>query len=364
MTAVTSPKDLITAYRTRARQNALQAGAPTDRSAFPGLSLEPTGMIFMRGKKAIYKPVTDTAQTLDADLLVQLLTRPSASTVVADAATYAKLLVIADSLPSTDNKSLGRRLRIAEGLPGSVKLPILTRALAYRYWLPEGLDEQDLDQWAESFDVKGPTTAITMRALMALARTANTNSTALRFKESADKLEDLERRLHDSAGYGGRANDNNIFNMLGQYGDMHTGLRSIDPGLLDLHVLDGTVCRIVPQNDTQKFFTASVSNPFKLKEGAKVRLTDGITVAECHLEKLRFVSNQLSAQFSRPGGRSMVPMLLQQAKAGKRLYVTESVFAAFAKAPENKRWTNTAVEPISGRKVPMDVMIAGAPTGD
>lgn len=113
MTAVTSPKDLISAYRTKARQDALAKGAPTNRSAFPGLSLEPTGMIFLRGKKAIYKPTTDTAQTLDADLLIELLTRKDASTVVADHATYNKLLVIADNLPSTDNK--GRRLRIAEG---------------------------------------------------------------------------------------------------------------------------------------------------------------------------------------------------------------------------------------------------------
>jgi hypothetical protein len=365
MTAVTSPKDLITAYRTKARQNALAQGSPIDRSAFPGLSLEPTGMIFLRGKKAIYKPTTDTAKTLDADLLVELLTTKDASTVVADHATYNKLLVIAENLPSSDNKALARRLRIAEGLPGSVKLPILTRALAYRYWLPEGLDEQDFDQWAEAFDVKGPTPAITMRALMALARSANTNSAALNFKAHTFKLEDLERRLYETAPFGGRANDNYIFDMLDQYGAIHAGIRSIDPGLLEMHVLDGTVCRIVPQNVGFKEFTASVSNPFKLKEGAKVRLTDGFSVAECHLEKLRFSSNQLSAQFSRPGNKTAGPLMIDQAKAGAgRLYVTDVVYASYSKGPTNKRWTSGSIEPITGRQVPMDVMIAGAPTGD
>lgn len=40
---------------------------------------------------------------------------------------------MADNLPSTDFKVLGRRLRISRGLPVSLKLPILTEALSYRY---------------------------------------------------------------------------------------------------------------------------------------------------------------------------------------------------------------------------------------
>lgn len=361
MTAVTSPKDLIAAYRLKARQAALAKGSPTNRSAFPGLYLEPTGMIYVRGEDLVYKPATKTASPLTTNVLIELLTGKDNSTVVADMNAYNKLLSLAESLPSNDNKGLARRLRIAEGLPGSVKLPILTRALSSRYWLPEGLDEQDFDQWAESFDVKGPTVALTMRALVGLARSGSYQA-ALKFKEQSFKLEDLERRLHESAVYSGRATDNYIFDMLGQYSAIYTGLRSIDPGLLEMHVLDGTVCRITPQNDTYRSFTATVSNPFKLKEGAKVRLTDGATVAECTLQKLHFSSNRLHAEFSQPTSRSAGSLMITRAKRGEApLYVTDSVYAAFGSGPKNKRWTANAVEPVSGRNVPLDVVIAGAP---
>lgn len=365
MTAVTSPKDLIAAYRLAARQNALLKASPTDRSVFPGLSLEPTGMIYLRGKKAMYKPIDAvTASAVDPDILVELLTAKDKSTVVADAETFSKLLVMADNLPSSDNKSLARRLRIAESLPGSVKMPVLTRALAYRYWLPEGLDDHDFEQWAESFNITSPTTAIKMRSLMSVARLSSAQP-HLRFKETASKLEDLERRLHETAAFGGRANDNYIYDMLDQYTAISAGLRSVDPGLLEMHVLDGTVCRITPQNNDYGSLTATVSNPFKLKEGAKVRLTDGTGVAECTLRKLRFASKQLYAEFTQPSSKSGGSLMITRAKNGTApLYVAESVYASFGTAPKNKRWTNGAVEPVAGRKVPMDVIIAGAPVSD
>lgn len=319
-------------------------------------------MIYLRGKKAMYKSMTAvTASVVDPDLLAELLTAKDSSTVVADTETYNRLLVLADNLPSNDSRSLARRLRISQSLPGSVKMPILTRALAYRYWLPEGLDDHDSEQWAESFDITSPTTAIKMRALMALARTSLTNA-ALKFKETTFKLEDLERRLHESAAFGGRANDNYIYEMLDQFGAIAGGLRSIDPGLLEMHVLDGTVCRITPQNNDYGAFTATVSNPFKLKEGAKVRLTDGTGVAECTLKKLRFASRRLYAEFTQPGARSGGSLMITRAKNGDSpLYVTESVYASFGSGPKNKRWTSGAVEPLTGRNVPMDVIIAGAP---
>lgn len=336
-------------------------GSPVERSAFPGLALEPTGMIYLRGKKPVYKAIADTStMVLDPDKLVELLTTKEASTVVADIVTFGKLLVMADNLPSVDNKSLARRLRIAEGLPGSVKLPILTRALAYRYWLPEGLDDQSFQEWADAFDVVGPTTAITMRALMDRARTSTHKSS--KFKEDAFRLEDLEFRLHESAAYGGKTTDNNIYTMLDKYGAVSGGLRSIDPGLLDMHVLDGTVCRITPQNTMYKSFTTTVSTPFKFKEGAKIRLTDGVDVVESSLVKLRFVSNQLVAEFSNPPARGAGALMVSRAKEGKApLYITDSVFAPFTTGPKNKRWTAGPVEPVTGRTVPMDVVIAGAP---
>lgn len=54
-------------------------------------------------------------------------------------------------------------LRIRRGLPVSGKLTVLTDALAPRYWLPDGLDENSFEDWAQAFGVKGSTTSLTMR---------------------------------------------------------------------------------------------------------------------------------------------------------------------------------------------------------
>lgn len=163
-TAPTSPKDILVAYRADARAEATANGLPGDRSAVPGLALTATGMIYARGKGLHYQATNAPAVPLTPDVLEKALIEPSASTVVADAKTWAKILVMADNLPSIDFKALGRCLRISRGLPVSLKLPVLTESLAYRYWLPDTLSETSIDDWADAFGFKGPSVAFTMRA--------------------------------------------------------------------------------------------------------------------------------------------------------------------------------------------------------
>lgn len=56
MTAPTSPKELLSAYRANARRTASENNKPQKRSDFPGLVLTPTGMIYNRGKRLFYHP--------------------------------------------------------------------------------------------------------------------------------------------------------------------------------------------------------------------------------------------------------------------------------------------------------------------
>ncbi|MCQ1996697.1 hypothetical protein [Arthrobacter sp. zg-Y1171] len=55
---------------------------------------------------------------------------------------------MANNMPSNDFESPTRRLRISRGLPGSVKLPVLTEALTTRYWMQDGLAENKIEDWA------------------------------------------------------------------------------------------------------------------------------------------------------------------------------------------------------------------------
>ncbi|WP_422758850.1 hypothetical protein [Paenarthrobacter sp. C1] len=363
-TAPTSPKDILVAYRADARAKATVDGRPGDRSDFPGLGLPATGMIYSRGKGLQYQALKAPAVPLTPDLLEKALIDPMASTVVSDAKTWAKVLVMADNLPSNDFKALGRRLRISRGLPVSLKLPVLTEFLGYRYWLPDTLNETSLDDWADAFGVKGPSITFTMRSLIALAE-AGAKPAALKYELAVKSMEEMERKIMEQAAWGGISNDCYVYSMLEGYSAKANGLRTIDPGLLEMHVIDGQACRIVPMNSDSREFSASVSSPFKLKEGKKVRLTDGKEMVEVDLRALRFGDGALHAVFSQPSARGAGLLMVSKArKLEARLYAVDGVFESFGAGPKNKRWLGDDVQKVTGRDVPLDVMLAGAPTTD
>ncbi|MCU6480130.1 hypothetical protein [Arthrobacter sp. A2-55] len=362
MTTSTSPRDLLANYRQEARANATQSGCPLDRSAFPGLGLEATGMIYLNGKSLVFQPMRGRREPLTPEKIAELVTTELFSTIVADRQTFGRMLVMADNMPSNDFKSLSRRLRIIQGLPGSMKLPVLTDSLASRYWLPEEMAENSVEDWADAFGVTGPTTAITVRALTELAMEGH-RPEALKYDKTVTALEALEGRIMEQAAWPKISTDCYVYSMLESYSAKANGLRTIDPGLLEMHMIDGQVCKIVPMNLGAKTFTASVSAPFKLKEGRNVRLTDGSSLGTTSLDSLRYASGSLHAVFNQVGPRSRGYGLVQAAHAGTApLFAAEEVFESRGSALQNKRWLGGPVERITGRTVPMDVVLAGAPT--
>ncbi|MET4144318.1 hypothetical protein ABIB45_001185 [Arthrobacter sp. UYCo732] len=362
--APTSPKDILAAYRVDARSKATTDGRPGDRSDFPGLGLPATGMIYARGKGLKYQPLNAPAMDLAPDKLAELLIEPQACTVVPDNKTWAKILVMADNMPSNDFKALGRRMRISRGLPVSLKLPILTEALSYRYWLQDNLTETSFEDWADAFNVKGPSLGITMRSLITIAEKGQ-RPTALKYEAAVKSLEETERKIMEQAAWGGISNDCFVYSMLEGFSAKANGLRTMDPGLLEMHTIDGQACRIVPMNSDSREFSASVSSPFKLKEGKKVRLTDGKEMVEVDLRALRFGAGALHAVFSQPSSRGAGLLMVSRArKLEAKLYAVDGVFESFGAGPKNKRWLGDDVQKLTGRDVPLDVMLAGAPTTD
>lgn len=365
MTATASPKELLAAYRTQKRLDATAHNAPLDRSVFPGLRCTATGFIYLRAKTLTYRSLSGSAaETLTPDKLAALLVGESTSTVVADPYTFSKLQVMGDNMPSNDFKSLSRRLKISRGLPGSVKLPILTDALSYRYWMQDGLAENSVEDWAEAFGLTGQKMPALLRTLIDLASQGRTTGN-LGYDKSAKALMSLETKLMEQCQYSGISTDIYVYQMLEAFNSKANGLRAVDPGLLEIHAMDGQACKLVPMNVAHATFTASVSSPFKLKEGREVRLTDGISIATTTLEALRFGGGVLHAVLSTPSRRSEGPLMISRAKAGNGvLYAVEGVFESRGKPLQKKRWLGGDVERIAGRDVPLDVALAGAPMED
>jgi hypothetical protein len=159
------------------------------------------------------------------------------------------------------------------------------------------------------------------------------------------------------------SSDVQVFGMLESYSNKINALRTIDPGLLELHVLDGRVCKVKPMNHTQRDFSASVSQPFKLKENKSLRMTDGFGLAETTMTELRFGAGEMHAVFDQPSGNGTGQAMVMSAKKGVRpLYVAEGTFDMPPARTVNRRWLSGAkVERVADRTVPLDVILAGAP---
>lgn len=366
MTATTlapaSSKEMLTAYRREQRTISAENGTPADRAGFPGLSCTPDGMIYRRGTRVLYQPLNAVARDLDHELLTTLLTDEEKITAIADRGTFDALQTVAATEPEDQYGSIAKRLKALNSLPASVRMPILTDALAYRYWLPEGKDEASFADWAAAFNATGPTVSLSMRRLIDLAA-EGVKYSGLKFENTVNALRRAESRLMEQCVWSNISSDVQVFGMLESYSNKINALRTIDPGLLELHVLDGRVCKVKPMNNTSRDFSASVSQPFKLKESRPLRMTDGYGLAETTMTELRFGAGDLHAVFEQPSGNGSGQAMVMSAKKGVRpLYVAEGTFDMPASRPTNRRWlSGTKVERVADRTVPLDVILAGAP---
>ena len=362
MTTKPSPKELIADYCQRARADAAEAETATDRSAFPGLLADPTGMIFTARDTLMFQPTGAPARPLTEDILNVQMVAIDSSTVISDKGTMSRLKAFAAAGTGSDAHDLRRRIDVLGSFTESVKAPVLTGALSSRYWLPEDMDEDSLGDWADALDVKGPTQATTLRSLMTLARDGIT-PLGMNFDKEVKKLESRERDMLDSAVYSDVGSDCVLLERLEGHDAIATGLRVLDPALLDFHMLDGQVSRVQPLGVTHKTFSAKVSSPFKLKEGG-VRLTDGKAVRASNLSHLSYGEGVLHAVFDIPNSKmtNNVREMVENAYNGYgALYATEKLFVGATSKLQNRRWLGGDVEPVKGRKVPLSVILAGAP---
>lgn len=364
MTATLTPassKDMLTAYRHEQRTAALDNGTPVDRAGFPGMPFDPDGIIYRTGAGLTYKPTSEKARALDHATLTMLLTDEEKVTVIADRPTFDALQSIASTQPDEEYGSIGKRLKALNSLPASMRMPVLTEALAYRYWLPEGKDEASYSDWAAAFNATRPTMSLSMQKLIELA-TDGSRSGALKYDTVTNSLRKTETRLMDQCVWSNISSDVQVFGMVEGYSSKINALRTIDPGLLELHVLDGRVCRVKPMNETHWDFSAAVSQPFKLKENRPLRMTDGHGLADTTMTELRYGSGELHAVFEQPSGNGKGGAMVVNAKRGARpLYIAEGTFDAGPARTEKRRWlSGPSVERVSGRTVPLDVILAGA----
>lgn len=305
--------------------------------------------------------------------------------VVPDQATLRRLIawvsVAAANAPAGDHTaaSVLRRLQLSAGLVASTRVIVLTRALARKFWLGAQYDPEDFMAWRRSFGFgSGASTMSVISRLVALASEGRT------VPKYAREAFNSESYALCSAAFAGLGSAVSAFRRAETADTAARALLTTDPLLRERGLLDGSMSSARVLEVRQGYFTATVSTPFKLRAGKQVLLIDPATTTpgdwvESQLSGVSVArigdEDQLVARIAIPSGRTgtAATALVERArsKGAGALLITESPYLPFNDSSNRaRRWTQSAgarseadaAAARARRDVPLDVIVAGAPT--
>lgn len=381
-------------YDAKQRAAAAKVGRPTDRAAtagiFHGDKTTLTSAVFtgVDGKVYSLDLVSDsTPVALDRQGLLRLLTDAYDlgdaevglfnGFVIADRDTLRRIAKMADGWAKASDalevRRMARLMSFRMTLPVSMYTPVLTEALASRYWLPTGPDADDLGAWDVAFGHGHP--HLSRRALLALIEKATDGITNKDCKNAINSGEKIGARA------GQHASDSAACTAFGKAGavtDAYNTMIAIDPTLRERNTISGTVSRIKIHQIKQNQIEAYVTDPGKLREGSKVWIFDDTADGrkiDLTLRAIEFVNERLMAILSAPASNNSNGFIIHESKAqyegttlvraARPLYVVTAPFLANKKAPKNKRWMQSGGEDkVLHIDIPVDIALAGAPRRD
>jgi hypothetical protein len=304
--------------------------------------------------------------------------------IVSDHQTLRRLIawvkVAASTAPDGDFEAISvhRRLILASHLVASTRLVVLTRALARKFWLGSQYDPEDFGAWRRAFGFgAGATLVSVMTGLVDQASEGHVHS------PWAVEAFGAESYALMSASFSGMKSAVAAFRRVQTADTATRAILTTDPLLRERAILDGSVCTMRILNKTDKSFTAVVSTPFKFRPGKKILLIDPTSDApgawaETTLQAVTVSQmdgqDQLIAQVacSQKSGTSLSKVIdAVMALPGRTAMASESPYLPFSGADSRAvRWTQHASERIDAdaaearprRDIPLDIIVAGAPT--
>jgi hypothetical protein len=304
--------------------------------------------------------------------------------VVSDHQTLRRLSawvkVEASTAPDGDFQavSVHRRLAVASHLVASTRLIVLTRALARKFWLGSQYDPEDFGAWRRAFGFgAGATILSVMTGLVDQVSEGRVH------KAWAQEAFNAESYALMSASFAGMKSAVAAFRRVQTADTATRAILTTDPMLRDRSLLDGSVCSLRILSLSEKSFTATVSTPFKFRPGKRILLIDtsadepgawAETVLQAVTVNRVGDQDQLVAQVacsSRSSTNLAKVITSVMRRPGRTAMAAEAPFLPFSGADSRAvRWTQHASERIDAdqvaarprRDIPLDVIVAGAPT--
>lgn len=382
----------LQAYDYARREEARQAGTPTDRmrtaAVLPGVAndegqVPPFAYLWIDEATDRVLHTTDdfdggSPAKVNAQVLSALLDG-GYRLVMPDDAVASRLLRAVSSAarnPDPDKAEVAarvsRQLAVISRLSWSGFFIVLTDALARRFWMPLPYSPDDIRAWSLAFGISpGPMDHATVSELLLIAAEGQTSPRA---KDAFY----AERSAIRSAFFPGLRASVSAFQSVNRAEGAMSAMAVTDLSLLDRHVITGTVCRAQVLHGGARGFHASLSQPFKLRSGKEHSIITGRPgedSANAVLISVEASGRDLVGAFeaqsksskprrSAPAGTIAAAALAQ----GDALYVFEKPFSARPPsstddAPQGRWSASRRVDTVEPRwSIPVEVAMAGAPT--
>lgn len=281
--------------------------------------------------------------------------------VVPDVATLARITrACAGAARRADDASesamrVELQLAIAARLRYSSFAIVLTRALARRYWLPEGMDAEDIAPWAAMGGAE-PFAANPYRCMSALVELASDGADSARLTNG---MFFAEKFALSAARYLGLKTAVSAFHDVERAEACAEGWDHTDFGLVRRNSITGDVCQVAVTkiDEVGSRIHVVMSQPFRLRtgKGHVIVTTDpAAPAANLTLESVEATGDALHGVFTYSRRRRAVenPALAAAAAAkrdGRPLFVTAKPFTGFSPASNatpRDRWTARTAPPI------------------
>lgn len=257
-------------------------------------------------------------------------------------------------------------------LPVSSHLITLSQALDNKFYAPVGVDTTAVIDWRELFGE--PKTLSGLGSLLAKVYVSSLDPKQHGNKQNdpAASILKAEQVAEKQAEFGGASGKASLLGCAEAISEGWSGMVRTDRIARRRGVIDGSVCRITPTKRNGAKIKASVSSPFKIKEGDLILMDDDAQsdrIGYAALASIIVEDDQLIAEFAPmndPTKRNVgtFSMLDGALAAHTMMLVTAKPFLGGGRPVFAGTWgraVDPAATPIS-RRVPLDVMLAGIRT--
>lgn len=302
------------------------------------------------------------ATALTADELLEAMEDPMRAILFEDPSARAATERL---VRSSGQRELVRAWGAVNSTGDPLSLGLLTDALSHAWHAPTETDVEDPDSWAEAFKLNTTRREVTLRLLATRAASSAASSAGCRYETST--LVNMEAKLASSARFSNLESECRLHGSIESLASAQKEYQVADPGLLRHHEVDGTVTRVGgPIRQEGAGVWLKTLSPFRLKVGRQVFITNGEVDVKSGRDGIiatRFTSGVLEIHVACPA--SALRWLKAEVAAGSTLHLREQPFGGVKKGERaSHRWQKPKERPeaVQGREVPLDVILAGAPS--